>query len=184
MRGWTAVGTVLGVLLGAGCGPAPYTIGPEEPGPAPAPPEVYVFTGGARAAAPVAEPPSEPVDRWIPDGFPRLNPFAERRTWVGAYDCPQGRTDLALRIVDVHGRRVRAIFDFHHAPTDVAGQHLLAGTFDEQTGDVVFAPGAWIIHPDRYVTVGMVGRVSHDGTRFAGRIVSPGCGEFRLRAAR
>jgi hypothetical protein len=103
---------------------------------------------------------------------------------VGAYDCPQGHTELTLRVVDVRGLRVRAIFDFHHAPTDAAGQYLMAGTFDEQNGDVVLRPGPWIIHPDGYVPVGMVGRVSREGTRFSGRIPFPGCGGFQLRAAR
>lgn len=184
MRGSTAVGAALGAILGMGCGPAPYTLGPDEPvSSVPASEPVTIIVGGAGAPA-ASQPPREPEDRWIPDGFPRPNPFAERRTWVGAYDCAQGRTGLALRVIDVHGTHVRAIFDFHHAPTDVAGQYLLAGTFDEQTGKVVFVPGAWIIHPDNYVTVGMVGRVSRDGMRFEGSIPFPGCGGFRLHPAR
>jgi hypothetical protein len=78
---------------------------------------------------------------------------------------------------------VRAVFDFHHAPTDVGGQYLVAGAFDEQTGRVAFAPGEWIIHPDGYVSVGMTGGVTLDGMRFVGRIPFAGCGGFRLKAA-
>jgi hypothetical protein len=48
---------------------------------------------------------------------------------------------------------------------------------------VVLGPGPWIIHPPNYESVGMVGRVSIDGTHFMGRIPEPGCGAFRLRAA-
>jgi len=186
MRGSTAVVAALGTLVGVGCGPAPYTLGAEEPVRASQvaePSPVTIVVG--QAAAPAAPAPSrEPEDRWFPDGFPRPNPFAERRTWVGAYDCPQGRTELTLRVVDVHDKFVRAIFDFHHAPTDVAGQFLLAGAFDEQTGNVRFVPGVWIVHPDDYVTVGMAGRVSRDGTRFEGSIPAPGCGGFWLHPAR
>jgi hypothetical protein len=101
---------------------------------------------------------------------------------VGTYVCAQGRTNLTLRVVDVHGTKMRAIFDFHHPPTDVAGQFMMSGAFDEQTGRTVFTPGAWIIHPDNYVTVAMAGRVTRDGARFDGRIAGPGCAEFRLRA--
>ena len=204
-----AIGTVSGalLLLGAGCGPAPYTIGPEEPSSAesraayvgttpdcapahaaPAPVTVYVQQQQAalpQAAVPQHAPPAREVeDRWIPDGLPRFNPFIDARTWVGDYDCAQGRTQLTVRVVDVRGTKVRAIFDFHHAATDAAGQFLMAGTFDEQTGQVAFAPGPWIIHPTSYVSVSMVGRVTLDGTRFAGRIPFPGCTGFRLRAAR
>jgi hypothetical protein len=172
-------------LLGAGCGPAPYALEPEEPEaapPAPQSPAIVIVAGGTKAEAPAIAPRREPEDRWIPDGLPRPNPFADQRTWVGTYDCTQGRTSLTLRVVDAHENRVRAIFDFHHAPTDVSGQYLMAGKFDEQMGGVVFSPGPWIIHPAGYVSVGMLGQVSRDGTRFVGRIPFPGCGGFQLRA--
>ncbi len=172
--------TSLLAILGASCGPAPYTIGPEEPPTVALPAPVVVEP---ERAAPVSAPIA-PEDRWIPDGLPRPTPFADHRTWVGDYDCPQGRTALTLRVVDVHGTRVRAVFDFHHEPSDASGQFLVAGTYDEQNGAVALAPGTWIIHPDGYVAVGMVGRVSEDGARFAGRIPSAGCGAFRLHAAR
>jgi hypothetical protein len=190
MRGATLLGGMIGALLvgGAGCGPAPYTIGPEEPASgesrtadcAWAPPAKVAV---ANAPAPAPNHSAAAEDRWYPDGLPRFNPFVDRRTWVGEYDCPQGRTGLTLRVVDVRGQKVRAIFDFHHAPTDASGQFLMAGTFDEETGDVQFAPGPWIIHPTDYEAVGMVGRVSVDGRHFMGRISSPGCGAFRLRSA-
>ena len=184
--------TAMAAILGAGCGPAPYTLGPEDPAAMrepPGPAAVIVIPQAAPIPEAVAErraprPAPHEEDGWVPDLLPRFNPFAEARTWVGAYDCPQGRTSLTLRVVDVRGTKVRAIFDFHHAPTDAAGQFLLAGEFDEHTGDMVFTPGAWIIHPDSYVTVPMAGRVSRDGTRFAGVIPAAGCGGFRLRAVR
>jgi hypothetical protein len=185
-----AAPAVIGVLLGAGCGPAPYAMGPEE---AEAPegrapegrgPAVVVLVGqasGPQAPAPRAAPAE---DRWIPDAFPRSNPFAARRTWVGDYDCIQGTTGLALRVIDVRGKRVRAVFDFHHAASGAAGQYIVGGAFDEESGRVTFEPGPWIIHPDGYLSVSMEGQVSADGTRFLGRILYPGCGMVRLHAAR
>lgn len=166
---------MIAALLAAGCGPAPYVIAPDEPAPAEAPrPAVVVM----ERAAP------EPPDRWIPDGIPRLNPFINTRTWVGEYDCAQGRTSLTLQVADARGKLVRAVFDFHHAPTQAKGQYVLAGTFDEHTGVVDLEPGAWIEQPEGYVSVGMRGRVSRDGLRFTGRITHPTCGAFRLHAAR
>jgi hypothetical protein len=167
---------ILGAVACAACGPAPYTIGPEEPAPAAeaSPGPVQVIVGQTR--------PTE--DRWIPDGLPRPNPFARSRTWVGEYDCPQGRTGLTLRIIDVRGKLVRAVFDFHHAPSGAAGQFIIGGAYDEDSRRMVFEPGPWIIHPDRYEPVGMAGQVSLDGAHFAGRITEPGCAGFRLHAAR
>jgi hypothetical protein len=171
-------------LLAAACGPAPYAIAPEEPEPAEArAPGVVVVVGQGSAPAPQAQEAPAP-DRWIPDAFPRPNPFVARRTWVGDYDCIQGRTGLALRVIDVHGKRVRAIFDFHHAASGAAGQYIIGGAYDEESGRVTFEPGPWIIHPDGYLPVSMAGEVSVDGTRFVGRILYPGCGMFRLHAAR
>jgi hypothetical protein len=180
-----ATAAAIGGLLGAGCGPAPYAMGPDEPAEAPAP-AVVVVVGQGNAAAPQAPAPrpAPAEDRWIPDAFPRPNPFATRRTWVGDYDCLQGRTGLALRIIDVRGKRVRAIFDFHHAASGAAGQYIVGGAFDDGSGRVTFEPGPWIIHPDDYLSVGMEGEVSQDGTRFVGKILYPGCGMFRLHAAR
>jgi hypothetical protein len=173
----------IGLLMIAGCGPAPYTIGPEDPGsPEAQGPSVTVVAiqgqPGARAPAPA------PVDRWSSDGLPRPNPFVDHRTYVGTYECPQGTTELTFRVVDVRGKKVRAIFDFHHAPTNVSGQFMMAGTFDEQTGRVALIPGTWIIRPDDYETVAMIGRTTLDGSRFDGKIASPGCRAFHLHAAR
>ncbi len=191
MRRWRTrtVVAVMGAILGAGCGPAPYTIGPEEPVATPAPrgpgATVIVIPGGpapALAPSPAPARPSPAGDGWVPDLLPRFNPFVEQRTWVGSFDCPEGRTGLTLRVIDARDTRVRAIFDFHHAPTDTSGQFLVVGKFDEHTGDTVFEPGAWIIQPRDYATLPLVGRVTRDGLRFAGRVPVPGCGGFRLRA--
>jgi hypothetical protein len=186
MRSWmTRAGlSALGGLLLAACGPAPYAVGPDEPTVVEGPPgTVYVLVGQGQPA-PAPAPTRERPDRWIPDGLPRPNPFAEARTWVGAYDCPQGRTDLTLRVVDVRGKLVRAVFDFHHAPTDASGQYLVVGAYDEGSSTVDFEPGPWIIHPDGYDSVGLRGRVSLDGGRFAGAITDARCGRFQLRVAR
>ncbi len=183
MRGWTAPALVtmgaLGAMVATGCGPAPYAMGPEEPAPAGATVIVMPAPYGGAAAPPRA---ASSGDGWIPDLLPRFNPFIDSRTWVGSFDCPEGRTGLTLRVVDVHDTRVRAIFDFHHAPSDTSGQFLVVGRFDEHTGDIVFTPGAWIIQPPDYATLPLVGRVTRDGKHFAGRIPVDGCAGFRLRA--
>lgn len=170
-RGAATIGVLAG-LLGAGCGPAPYTLGPEEPQ---AEPLTVVVVDRAQPVE------AERPDRWIPEVFPRPNPFARHRTWVGMYDCPQGPTNLTLRITDVHDAWVRGVFDFHHVPSDAGGQYLVAGSFDDGSGRVNLAPGPWILRPDGYLPVGMDGAVSRDNRRFIGRIIHPGCGAFRLR---
>jgi hypothetical protein len=112
------------------------------------------------------------------------NPFALTRTWVGEYDCPQGLTDMKLRVVGVRGERVDAIYEFRHGPTGAAGSYHIHGRFDFESGRVSFSPGAWIERPQNYVTVGLEGRVGGNGERFDGRIRHPSCGMFSLRASR
>lgn len=110
------------------------------------------------------------------------NPFALTRTWVGEYDCPQGLTDMRLKVVGVRGERVDAIYEFRHAPTGAAGSYHIRGHYDFRSGRVSFSPGSWIERPPNYVTVGLEGRI--DGVRFEGHITHPRCGMFSLRASR
>jgi hypothetical protein len=126
-----------------------------------------------------AESPPPPA----PPALPVDNPFASTRTWVGEYDCPQGITDMKLRISSVRGDRVDAIYEFHHGPSGASGRYHTSGIFDPSTRVVTFSPGEWIERPSGYVTVGMQGRVSNDNVHFNGRIAHERCGRFALRAA-
>lgn len=163
-----AFSAIFGVL---GCGPAPYVLGPEE-GPA-----------SVEVAAPAQAPAQtdDPADRWVPEHYPRPNPFAERRLWRGTYDCPQGRTDLVLEVTDAREDWVRAIFSFRHGPSRAEGRYFVAGHFDPRTGSVSLAPGPWIEQPEGYVSVGMEGQVSLKGKSIKGRITHPDCGGFQLK---
>lgn len=161
----------IGVFCGLlGCGPAPYAVGPDD---APATVEIAAPLPGARRG--------DAADDWVPGRFPRPNPFAETRLWRGAYDCPQGRTELVLQVTDVHDNWIRAVFQFHHAPSGAAGRYFVAGDFDPRSGALALVPGPWIHRPDGYVSVGMEGRVSPQGESISGRITHPDCGGFRVR---
>lgn len=139
--------------------------------------DVYVYVDTPNADVRPALPPPAPL--------PPDNPFAFTRTWVGEYDCPQGLTDMTLRVntKTVKGDRVNAIFEFHHAPSGAAGRYHVSGRFDPETRIVTFAPGEWIERPPGYITVAMRGRLSNDGVHFDGRILHPRCGKFSLRAS-
>jgi hypothetical protein len=133
----------------------------------------------------LADPPPEAdPGGWEPNEPAFDNPFARVRTWVGDYDCPQGTTDLTFRVLSVSGGRVTALFDFHHVESDAAGRYLMAGDYDTETRKVRFTPGEWLVRPPHYVSVGMSGEVSQDGSLFAGRMAHERCGAFRLRPAR
>lgn len=166
-----AVGAIFGL---AGCGPAPYVIGPDDP----------PVTVEVAAPLPPAERADDPADRWLPERYPRPNPFVGKRIWSGAYDCPQGRTDLVLEVTDVHDNWVRAIFDFHHGPSRAAGRYYVAGNFDPRTGVVSLVPGPWIEKPEGYVAVGMEGQMSPEGKLISGKITHPDCGGFRIQPMR
>lgn len=136
------------------------------------PPEVIV-----RQSAPTN-------DGWSPAAFPATNPFERHATWVGDYDCTQGNTEFTLRIMDVRGRVVRAVFDFNHEPSGAKGSYVVTGSFDPDTRRVRFEPSSWIERPDHYLMVPMKGEISTDDSLFAGKIDYPGCGAFRLKPTR
>lgn len=129
----------------------------------------------------VAQPPQE---RWTPSPVVATNPFERFRTWVGDYDCAQGNTGMALRIVDVRGRVIRAIFDFTHSPSGAAGKYIVSGAYDPETRSVRFEPSQWLEQPDNYIMVPMTGEISLDDSLFAGKINHPSCGAFKLKPTR
>ncbi|WP_437289867.1 hypothetical protein [Sorangium sp. So ce406] len=164
-------------LLLAACGPAPGFGEPRAPEPPAAAETVYIVLHDPPPAAPVAN------DGWAPDEPRGDSPFERTRTWIGDYDCPQGTTQMTLRILRVKDGRIKAIFDFHHAESGVSGKYLMLGRYDAETRTASFSPGAWIERPPNYVTVSMKGDLALDGSLFAGRIEHPECGAFRLRPA-
>jgi hypothetical protein len=166
MRSRSSACLAASALFAAGCGPAPYAIGPEDQAP----------------TVDVAAPRDAP-DRWLPETFPHKNPFTKHRVWDGVYDCTQGRTQLTLRVTDARDNWVRAIFDFHHPGSGAAGKFFVAGRFDVGSGRLSLAPGPWIDQPEGYESVGLEGLVSPDGREWRGRITHEGCGSFRVRAA-
>jgi hypothetical protein len=160
---------LLAALACASCGPSPELLSAYDvEGSRIRYTEVHTDYAYTPPEAPVAAAPE--------------NPFALTRTWVGEYDCPQGLTEMTLRVVGVRGERVDAIYEFNHAPTGVAGRYHTRGRFDFETNRVTFSPGEWIDRPPNYVTVGLEGRI--EGNRFEGRITHPRCGMFSLRASR
>src|SRR5262249_17316896 len=107
-------------------------------------------------------------------------PFGPGQVWTGRYLCTQGDTALRFIVVEAHGFEVRPLFDFFHEPSGAKGMYLVQGTFDPRTGRVRFQPEKWVVRPDRYVMVGMAGRVSADGDEINGSITHEGCGYFDL----
>ncbi len=189
-----------GVLAMAGCAPTPWM---QAASPAsPASPElmdgttvietdarsVHIIVQSTDPSAPppevIVEQKTVPNDGWTPAAFPAANPFEKHGTWVGDYDCTQGNTGFALRIMDVRGRVVRAIFDFVHEPSGAKGSYIVTGSFDPETRRVRFEPTSWIAQPDHYLMVPMKGEISTDDSLFAGKIDYPGCGAFQLKPTR
>ncbi|MDC3957554.1 hypothetical protein [Polyangium jinanense] len=187
---WGAL--LVGALSALGCGGGPHYVRspaplPPDPvevvAPAPEPTAIYIIVNQPEGTA-APEIVTQDESGWIPREFPAENPFQRSRTWVGDYDCVQGNTGLALRIVDVRGRVVRAVFDFQHAPSGATGSYLIAGTYEPETRRVRFDPSRWIVQPEDYVMVSMEGEIATDGSLFAGKITFPGCGAFHLKPTR
>jgi TPR repeat protein len=109
------------------------------------------------------------------------SPFQKGETWAGTYTCAQGLTDVSFRILEPGpGQRTNAIFDFDYGKGQVPGRFLMSGDLDPQTGAIAFTPGVWIERPPGWVTVALHGKVSAQGTIFAGTIDTRPCGAIRV----
>ena len=159
---------LLAVVLGAACWVEPVQAPPPvTPMPQPPPPTV---------AAPAPTPATAVIVAAVPE-----TPFAAGQAWTGRYVCAQGITDLVVRIQAVQGNLVQAVFAFHHVPTGAAGEYELGGSWDPTSRVADLVPGAWIVQPPGYVTVGMRGTVAANGVEWSGTIQNPSCGSFSLQ---
>ncbi|HVV87674.1 MAG TPA: hypothetical protein VHE35_31750 [Kofleriaceae bacterium] len=107
-------------------------------------------------------------------------PFAARQIWAGRYTCAQGDTALRLRITDVHGDDVDAVFEFSHADSGAAGSFHMSGRYEPGSHRLALTPGAWIQQPYGYESVAISGTVSADGATYAGSIHHPACTTFSV----
>ncbi len=109
----------------------------------------------------------------------RCNPFESGQVWIGGYlGCPQGATDLTLRVESVSAMEVSAIFEFSYVPDDVFGQYYVRGAYEAATRSIRLDPVSWIVEPVDYVMVGMNGRVTGDGEFYSGQITAGDCRNF------
>jgi hypothetical protein len=107
-------------------------------------------------------------------------------TWTGSYHCGQGETGLSLTVRDAGGDRLTALFHFHPLPANPGvpeGCFRMDGIRNRATGAVEFAPAEWLVRPQGYVGVGLIGWIMPDGTVFQGGVAGPGCSSFTLRRA-
>lgn len=104
--------------------------------------------------------------------------------WRGVYDCNQGRTGLTLTLVPARGRGLlsgRFIFyAVPENPTVPTGCFRIDGASVDGRSDIGLFGGPWILRPDGYVTVDLIGDLSADGRVFSGRVIGSGCSGFRL----
>jgi hypothetical protein len=132
-------------------------------------------TAPAASASPTDAPPAS-----VAVGAEET-PLRAGETWSGTYECPQGVTQLELRIRRVDGYEVEARFAFLHAPSGATGEFALRGLYSPGARYLRFVAGDWITRPPGYETVDLDGNVSPDGRVFAGRIDTPECGKFSVQ---
>jgi hypothetical protein len=109
-------------------------------------------------------------------------PLVTGDTWTGTYVCAQGVTEMQLRLLDVQGADVLAVFAFQHGPTGVRGDFEMRGSYVRSTRRVRLTAGKWLSQPNGYVTVDLEGRLTPDGKTLSGHILGPGCTIFELHA--
>ncbi len=98
--------------------------------------------------------------------------------WQGSYHCAQGHTGLTLTINAQSGKTFSGLFHFYSLPDNrnvPEGCFAVSGTFGA-SHKIAISGGAWITHPQDYVTVDLDG-VLANGTSapvIGGRVELPG----------
>ncbi len=99
-------------------------------------------------------------------------------TWSGSYVCVQGVTALDLFVSTSPAGVLVALFHFGDgSPARPEGCFAMQGAVS--AGSVAFTATHWLLHPDGYVTVNLLGTVGADG--YAGWVAGPGCTSFTLQ---
>ena len=101
--------------------------------------------------------------------------------WAGTYHCGQGLTGLHLRLRAQDDGQFSGLFHFHAvtANPDVPEGCFLVTARAAETRLTITA-GRWLLRPDDYVTVDMVGELDADGTLY-GQVEGPSCQLFALQ---
>jgi hypothetical protein len=105
-----------------------------------------------------------------------------RGRWDGTYVCNQGTTDLTLTIKAADAKSVTANFAFSGGPQNPSvpsGEFTMAGR-PEPAGHLTLSAVSWTKQPAGYVMVGLEGRYDPVTREYRGRVLGPGCTEFRL----
>jgi uncharacterized caspase-like protein len=140
------------------------------PAPAPAPDEEKEV-----AAAPVIAAPPK-----------RFAPADLAGRWEGTFRCQQDTVGMALQLDPPSSGRVSGRFEFFptgSAPSFQPGSFATAGSFDAASRRLRLDGGKWIDRSWGFQTHDLMGEVQADGAVIEGRILTPGCTEFRLRRA-
>ena len=101
--------------------------------------------------------------------------------WVGTYNCGQAIIGLTLNI-STTSSNLSAIYNFYPTqqnPMIKSGSFSLTGQFSED-GSFNLQPKAWLKRPERYVMVGMSGKINDDFTKLEGSISYSMCSSFEL----
>lgn len=112
--------------------------------------------------------------------------YSVSQEYTGTYTCPQGPTDIDLKVLSNPSNPALqyAIFSFGPPGTDLnnnpQGSYLMDGTFDLNSGNLELQPVSWIEEPPSFIMVGMSGNSDDGGATFSGTINSPGCGNFEI----
>ncbi len=108
------------------------------------------------------------------------DPFRPGQDWFGTYTCPQGLTQLDLRIVAMHDDVIDdAEFIFDWTGGNESGSYSMTGAFDPATGIATFTPSAWISRPGpSWYMVGLSGTATT--STYGGDITSTTCGAFSV----
>ncbi|HEX4808487.1 MAG TPA: protein kinase [Bryobacteraceae bacterium] len=142
--------------------------------------------GGATVPAPNPTSPAPNRSRPAPNNGPTNSGQADRTPagsvaglWKGTYVCMQGQNSAEMLISARPAGVVTALLAFR-VPNAKPGSYLMAGGFDQSTGQINLHFTRWINHPLNYFPANLTGIADLRQGVIRGQVVGPGCGNFEL----
>lgn len=99
--------------------------------------------------------------------------------YEGHYYCYQGKTSLVLSI-DNNTEPIGAVFDFK-VTDSIYGKFNMNGYYDNKNNKIYLFGKEWVIRPNNYFTVDLVGEFSQNKNLLSGRVIGTGCSTFELK---
>jgi len=102
--------------------------------------------------------------------------FKEGEKYKGYYHCSQGITDIEIDIKSVKEENISGTINFKK--DEVEGSYFFSSMKTDQENVIKLVSGDWIMQPENYIRVDLMGTKDPDTNQFYGIFLNEECGAF------